>query len=185
MNSSMDDNAKWPAKRDKTHDPIRGRDRGRGLDCGAQPFPLRFTPYVSRLAAPEHQSEGGFTPLSPRNCTIPAPFLHRFSILLFITHYPSTTCKSRSEKRCNSLLTLPAAPPCPPSSRVHASRITHHVSRITFHASRFTHHVSRQCHRRIGHFLYIFPFTFKKHTPPTVATQPLTQNARQNCAIPS
>ena len=65
------------------------------------------THHASRLAAPEHQSEGGFTPLSPQNCTIPAPFLHRFSIMHFITPCPTATCKSRSEKRCNSWLTLP------------------------------------------------------------------------------
>jgi hypothetical protein len=32
--------------------------------------------------------------LSSQNCTVPAPFLHRFSISLFITHRPSTTYKT-------------------------------------------------------------------------------------------
>jgi hypothetical protein len=49
---------KWAGKRHKAREPIRARERSRRLGP-----PLRFTFHVSRLAAPEHQSGGGFTPI--------------------------------------------------------------------------------------------------------------------------
>jgi len=110
----MATNAKWAGKPHKTREPIRARERSRRPGPGAQPFPL----YVSRLAAPKHQRRGGSIRAkagvrrrrvhASRHCHRRiAPFLHRFSKMHFITPCPPATCKSRSEKWCNSWLTLP------------------------------------------------------------------------------
>jgi hypothetical protein len=47
------------------------------------------------------------SPMSPRNCAVPAPFLPRFRDLLFTTPCSPTTCKTGLEKWCNSPLTSP------------------------------------------------------------------------------
>jgi hypothetical protein len=100
-NSVMEIITKRAGERDKTRQLVGDLAGARRPDRG---LPLTF--YLSRTCRAITHHASRFTPLSPRNCTIPAPFLHRFSKMHFITPCPPATCKIRSEKRCNSLLTL-------------------------------------------------------------------------------
>ena len=111
--TSMDTHTKWTGTRHKPREPIPGRKRARPLPL--RPYVLRFTPYVSRLAAPTGPSHPRPTTrdtrpapgMSPRNCT----FSLHFPLHILKTHTAdrcrSTTYAKCARNLCNSALTLP------------------------------------------------------------------------------